>query len=459
MYLGLDLGTSSVKALLCAGGEVVAREREGYSGGRLATVKTLCRRLAAGCDLSRLAGMGLSSQVGTYIVESGAGARLAEIPWSAPEGAGELAELLSRYPREVFLRETGMEHPALHSYPLPRLTHIVRRYGGGVRVLQPKDELCRELTGRAASDPYSWRGLWNPATGGYSGYFLRELHMDPATLPELRDPCSPAGRVTPAAAGDFGLPEGVAVYTGTGDFFAALIGAGVSPREGFDITGTSEHVGVPTADLRPSAGLISSPAPGGFVHYGVTAASGASISWGREMFPGEELSPDEIPALLAENPPIFLPYLRGERAPVFDPDARGVFFGITADTSRREMFYSVAEGVAFSVRHICEALGSPAVERVTVCGGLAGDAALNTLKAALLRVPVRPVAEKDSSALGASVIAEAGATGEPPRDVAARYAAYLAPAVPDRALAGALAPRFSVYKRLYPAVKGLFARQ
>jgi len=333
-YLGIDLGTSSVKILLTEDARVVERASVIYEERTPEGWWTAVRKA-----LSQISGrkktdaIGLSSQVGTYVIN-----QKEILHWNGPEGSAELQELLERYPQEVFLAETGMAHPALISYPLPRLAYAKKHFSPLTEVIQPKDMLIQRLCGKTVTDPYSWRGLANVTTLQYSSRLLREVVsetakplyfgglplrntevsediqapltmlckaapgksiMSPSTttcdsepsksiLPPIIAPWSCAGRVTPRAAEETGLPTDTPVYAGLNDFYAALLGMGISkPGDWFDITGTSEHLGVICPSLPAQNDLIASPYLQGAVCYGVTASSGASLDFGRKTFPQE----------------------------------------------------------------------------------------------------------------------------------------------------------------------------
>ncbi len=449
-FLGIDLGTSSVKVLLIT--------EEGVQSGNSAVYEEISpagwmdavRRALRPLRKETIRAIGLSSQVGTYIVDE-----TTVIPWNSPEGKEELHQLKARYPKERFIEETAMPHPDILSYPLPRLLYIMRRYPNVRRIAQPKDLLLLRLTGQYASDPYSWRGLADSRTGRYSQFFLRETGVQERVLPKLLGVQDQAGTVREEAARFFGLSAGIPVYTGMNDFFCSLLGMGMTePGALFDITGTSEHVGVLLDRLAADTPLVASPFFDHFVHYGVTASSGASIDFAKRAFGLDHLSMERS---LRNQAPVFLPYVNGERAPVFDSDARGVFFGIGGATSNEEMAYAVLEGCAFSGYHIYETLGAPAIDSVLVSGGAAGNEVLNSLKAELYQAPVHRLAEQNTSALGAALIAAAGDTGRSPAELAKIYRKTAAAAIPCGKYRGPLARRYHIYKNLYPLLKEQFA--
>ena len=244
--LGIDLGTSAVKLLLRHGDGRIEKARAGYESispeGWLGALKKACEQL----DLRHVDAVGLSSQVGTFIIEE-----KYVVGWNEPAGIDELTELKARYPRELFLREIGMAHPDMVSYPIPRIMYFSKAFPGAKRICMPKELLLRELTGNYVSDMYSWRGLADLENCRYSPLFMDLLSctVEGLELPPLVKPDTIAGTVTHEAAAVFGMPEGAPVYAGCNDFFAALLGCGIR-REGDFCTVVSAGSGAGSPPIR-----------------------------------------------------------------------------------------------------------------------------------------------------------------------------------------------------------------
>lgn len=448
--LGIDLGTSSVKVLLRHADGTVEKARATYRAETPeAWWEAVCEALSM-LPLDGVSAVGLSSQTGTYIVNG-----REVIGWREGAGREELDALREQYGTEVFLREIAMPHPALQSYPIPRLAYIKKHFGDVQTVCQPKDLLVLHFTGRCVSDVYTWRGLAHPDTGRYSEFFLSALGIDSSVLPSLHSPTAVCGTVTEAAAEETGLPAGIPIVPGMNDFFASIVGMGIVDGGAFDITGTSEHFGMVGDTLSEDTPLVSSPYLTGYVTYGVTAASGASLDFARDALkPSESESDAEIASYLQRNPPIFLPYLSGERAPIFDPDARGVFFGISRGCTEMDLRYAVCEGVAFSLYHIFEAMGGALPNRVTVSGGASRLTLLTRLKAELFGSSFVLLAENDTSALGAAMAAGVGGgTFDSLKDAAGACCREAGEILPVGDCRAALLRRYEIYKTLYPSLR------
>ena len=450
--LGIDLGTSSVKVLLRHANGEIEKTKCNYEEPTPAGWLSAVRRALRPLDLREVAAVGLTAQTGTYIIND-----QTVISWSDGAGKTELDRLRGEFSKETLLAEIGMPHPSIASYPLPRLLYIKEHFDRVDSVCQPKDLICEYLTGKLQSDVWTWRGLAHPETQKYSKALLRALDLDPAWLPPLGYEASEVGTVTAAAAAATGLPEGTPVIAGLNDFFAGLAGMGIPHGSAlFDITGTSEHFGMVTNAFTPQTGMVSGRFLEGFVHYGGTASSGPSLTFGIKELGAPR---GDLATCLASKPPIFLPYLNGERAPIFDGDARGAFFGLERSHTKADMAYAVLEGVAFSVYHIAKHLGALPEGDVILGGGAAEDALLNSIKATLFDRTFITLKESDTSALGAAMIAGLGIEYfETLADAASAYVAASATHSPLPHLREQLLRRFGIYEQLYTALKPQFEK-
>lgn len=441
--LGIDLGTSSVKVLQRYADGTVIKSKRSYKGtGTAAWWDAVCKALSEAA-LQDVEAIGLSSQVGTYILD---GQDI--IRWDCGIGAEELAQIKKQYSRELFLKEISMPHPNIASYPIPRLKYIREHYPDVKKVCQPKDFICEQLTGNWVTDPYSWRGLANLETKKYSTYFLNAIGLTKEHLPEIIGPTALAGYTRESVM----LPAGIPVYVGLNDYYASLLGMGIqNVGDMFDISGTSEHLGIIECSVNVDTKLVSGPYVHDNVHYGVTASSGASLDFGLQLCENRKIA---LEAEKKRNPPIFLPYLNGERAPIWDADARGMFFGISTGCSKEDMAYAVMEGVVFSLYHIYESMGKPDAAMMRIAGGAAVNSVLNQLKAEMFGIPAAVMEEKDTSALGAAMAAAVGAGWYADFGEAAADLCKIRERIePDGTYREWLEKRFSIYKKLYPAVK------
>lgn len=441
--LGIDLGTSSVKVMMYnLNGEVcVLKEKyeeisvDGWLGAIVKILK--CE------DTSHVCAIGLTSQVGTYVVN---GKEI--ISWNDAKGTEELEEIKEKFPKNLFMKEISMAHPSIISYPMPRLLYIKRNFQMVLDICQPKEKIAEFLTGNRKTDKYSWRGLTNIEKGEYSDYFLKEIGIDKSTLPEVWDCFSECGKVTENAERITGLKAGTPVFVGLNDFYASLLGMGIIEKnQVFDITGTSEHVGVVNEKTDIDTPLVSSEYFGNAVTYGVTASSGTSLDFGKNMF-----AEDKEFSYNIKNSPIFTPYLNGERAPIFDSNTSGTFFGINSKTTKADMMYSVVEGVAFSIYHIYTEIMEGKAEEITVSGGASKLDILNRLKATLFDTELVTTGIADTSALGACIVAMVGMKIFPDVKTAVKNIVKKDKKVIGNMDRNILLKRFEIYKKIYPSL-------
>lgn len=450
--LGIDLGTSSVKIV------------KKYQDGHIEKMKNVYGKtlpqgwwqavfaLLGEIRWEEVAAIGLSSQVGTYLIDD-----KEVIPWNSNAGKEEVKWWKKKYSKDKFVEEISMPHPDIISYPLPRLKYIVEHYDNVQRICQPKEYILEKLTEEWVTDPYSWRGLVKISTKRYSKYFLQELGLEEWKLPKIKDCFEVAAYTKEIPLNGNLLPAGIPVYTGLNDYYAGLLGMGIrEPGQLFDITGTSEHLGVLQKEIDKATTLVSGPYIEHAVHYGVTASSGPSIKYGLKFM---EEEPVETKEMTGCKPPIFLPYVTGERAPIWNADARGVFFGIEETCTKAQMAYAVMEGVVFSLYHIYEAMGKPEMDGIRVSGGAAEIDLLNCLKADIFGVPVEIVEESDVSALGACMVAALGVGWyESIQQITAEWVHISNRFLPEKEHQGWFQKRFELYKDVYDRLEPVFKK-
>lgn len=450
--LGIDLGTSSVK--------IVKKYRDGHIEklkntyveplpmGWWKSILELLEKI----DWKEVVAIGLSSQVGTYLVNDEE-----VISWNKGVGKEELEWWKTNYSRDKFVEEISMPHPDIISYPLPRLKYIKKHFKNIQKICQPKEYILEKLTGEWVTDACSWRGLANLKTKKYSSFFMQKLSLEEEMLPVIKRFDEMAGYTKELNFKNNVLPAGIPVYVGLNDYYAGLLGMGVN-RIGqmFDVTGTSEHLGVLQREIDINTSLVSGPYIEHMVHYGVTASSGPSIKYGLKLLREQELDLEKIKE---EKPPIFLPYVKGERAPVWNADARGVFFGIEENCSMEQMAYSVMEGVVFSLYHIYEIMGKPNMDKITISGGTADIECLNLLKAEMFGVPIEVVEESDVSALGAAMTAAVGlGWSQDYEEITKEWVKVNQRIVPTGNYQEWFEKRFEIYKELYHRIEPMYEK-
>ena len=435
-WLGLDIGTSSAKALLVGDdGVVVGRGDAGYEidqmpgGGveqRPADYLEGARRAIAACGAAGrpIAGIGLVGQTPTLVLVGADGdAVRPALTWQDTRAGDEAAELAA----ELGAAEPlfGTELPWAAAYPPAKLLWLVRHEPQSIAatrwVLQPKDYVGLHLTGSAVSDPWSSKGITHILDGRPAGRALAHIGWPGASAPEVAPAWSLRGHVGTAAASTFGVPAGTPVAVGWSDALAGMLAAGAFAEEtAFVLTGTSSIVGVSTRDdAAADDALLAIPtacAPLRVV-YGPTQSGGASLDWLARLLRADIAELRELaaqPPQAAVADPVFVPYIAGERAPIWRSDVAGAFFGLSALHGAADLARACVAGVCFSERHVL-ALAEAAVGReselVRVAGRGVSAAPWRDARRAAFARPLLLLEESDSSALGAAMLAAAAAQG------------------------------------------------
>ena len=487
MYLGIDLGTSSVKVVLTDEDQAIVGQasaamdvayphplwsEQDPSDWWTATNQAMAELKAAhGTALSGVKGIGLSGQMhGATLFDDADQVLRPCLLWNDGRSGSQCETIEARVPRSREI--TG--NLAMVGFTAPKVLWVAENepqvFAKVARVLLPKDALRLWMSGEAISDMSDSSGtLWlDVGKRDWSDEMLAATGLDRAAMPQLAEGSEPAGRLLAAVAADWGVPAGTVIAGGAGDQPAGAAGVGtVVPGRAFLSLGTSA--------VYLAAGEAYAPNPGRAVHafchcfpdtwqqMAVMLNGASALSWITEATGAA----DEA-ALLAEveaagddgtGVPLFLPYLTGERTPLNDPHAKGVFFGITPQTSRAALARAVLEGVAFNCAECGDALAEAGarIDMVSVIGGGARSPLWGRILAAALNQPLTyHEGGEVGAAFGAARLGRLAATGEAP--VAVCTPPPVAEVVePEPALQDRVLARMEKWRRLYPALKSEFS--
>jgi xylulokinase len=485
-YLGLDCGTSALKAALVDEEQnVLAAASEAYRPANphplwseqdpddwlramFAALATLGRENRQA--MARVSAIGFSGQMHSAVVLDGADKPLRPAILHNDTRAFAEARRLAENHREL-APIVGVKPMA--GFTAPKLMWLAAHEPAIFKkircVLLPKDYLRLALTGQKATDMSDAAGTWwfDEAARQWSNEAFAASGVDPALAPPLVEGSAPAGVLRDDIADRFGLKRGAIVAAGGGDAAVGAIGLGaVKAGAAFISLGTATQliVAQDRYAATPPERLVH-----GFAHalpnrwYRMAAmlnGAGALAFLGR-LFSAEpaELEAEAARDYRGPGAITALPYLSGERTPHDDPLARGVFFGLSPSTSRGELSRAMMEGVALSLRDAKDAIESSQgkIDAVGLTGGGAKSALWTQMIAAALDLPVVRYQGGDAGpAFGAARLARLAATGEMPEDVC------IAPPVldetkADAALIEAFAARIDRFRSLYRALAPEFA--
>ncbi|AOJ27153.1 xylulokinase [Burkholderia seminalis] len=489
MYIGVDLGTSGVKAvLLDRDGAVrasasqaltVSRPRPRWSEqaprdwwdaacGALAALVADAR--AAGIDPHDIGAIGLTGQMhGATLLDARGDVLRPAILWNDGRADAECAELERLAPT---LRAVA-GNLAMPGFTAPKLLWVRRHepdvFARIAHVLLPKDYLRYRLTGTFATDPSDAAGtLWlDVAKRDYDDGLLAACGLSRAQVPAVFEGNRIAGTLLPGVARSLGLRE-IPVVAGGGDNAAGAVGVGiVRPGDALLSLGTS---GVYFA---VSDGFRANPesAVHSFCHALPHTWHLMSVmlnAAGCIDFTAQLAGYDGVAALLADaqdnaraERPWFLPYLSGERTPHNDVNAKGVFYGMTPDTRRADLANATLEGVGFALLDGIDALHAAglAPDGITVIGGGSRSAYWTQMLADLSgRALTLRAGGEVGPALGAARLAHLALEPEAPLDAVCPQPPVVAVREPDMARhAWYRDARRPTFRALYRALEPVFA--
>lgn len=478
MYLGLDLGTSGLKAVLIDADQnvvaqadaplTVSRPGPGWSeqnpGEWLAAAEMVLTNLAGQTGLSDVRGIGLSGQMhGATLVDASDAVLRPCILWNDTRAHREAATLDAD---PEFRAITG--NIVFPGFTAPKLdwvrAHEPRIWETCATVLLPKDYLRLWLTGDRVSEMSDAAGTAWFDTGArdWSDTLLKRCGLSREQMPALVEGSAISGGLRGTLADRFGLPAGVPVAGGGGDNAASAIGVGVvRAGEAFVSLGTSGVLFAADAAYRPAPETavhsFCHALPDTWHQMGVILAATDALNWlARVTGATPEALTADLGELRAPGPALFLPYLGGERTPLNDAAIRGAFAGLEHASDRAALTQAVLEGVSFALTDCRDALAATGTEIGTltaVGGGSRSDYWLAVLATALDIEIAVPKGGETGAAFGAARLGmmaatDAGTEIATPPPISRRIP-------PDPALRPAFAEGHARYRALRDSIKSL----
>lgn len=479
-YIGIDLGTSSVKLLLVtAAGTVlngVTKEypiyypQSGWSEQRpedwlSATVKGL-DELLEGYARQDIKGVSLGGQMhGLVLLDKDDNVIRPAILWNDGRTQAQTDYLNNAIGKKKLSKYTA--NIAFAGFTAPKILWVrdnePENFAKIAKIMLPKDYLVYKLTGVFSTDYSDASGmlLLDVEHKRWSKEMCEICSVKESWLPRLFESYERIGGLRE----EYGMPNAI-VTAGAGDNAAAAIGTGTVKNGDCNVSlGTSGTVFIAqdrfTVDENNS--LHSFAHATGKYHLMGCILSAASCNkwWMEDILQTKNFSAEQegTDSLLGENPVFFLPYLMGERSPHNDVNARGAFIGMRSDTTRKQMSLAVLEGVAFALRDCIEVAkeGKLKIESANICGGGAKSEIWKTVIANVLGVPVSVLNVEEGPAYGAAILAMVGANEYPSLDEAVNSVVSKKETVyPTDGLTEKYEKKYAQFKKLYPALKGIF---
>ena len=477
MYLGLDLGTSSIKALLIDADQVViaearapltvSRPHAGWSeqapADWLAATNDAMAELKAKADLMSIKAIGLSGHMhGATLIDKSGDVLRPCILWNDTRSHVEAAALDSN---PQFRAISG--NIVFPGFTAPKLAWVKNNepdiFDKTAKVLLPKDYLRLWLTGEAVSEMSDAAGTsWlDVGARDWSDDLLTATGLSRNHMPDLVEGAGVSGQLRPELAAKWGLNSSVPVAGGGGDNAATAVGCGVTrPGEAFVSLGTSGVLFAATPSYTPDAAsavhTFCHALPGTWHQMGVILSATDSLEWYARLTgaTASDLT-GALTDIQAPSRACFLPYLGGERTPHNDAEIRGALIGLEHETDTDAGTRAVLEGVAFALKDSADALagtGTQIDSLIAVGGGSASTVWLQIM-ATTLGLPIQvPVSGDFGAAFGAARLGMMADTG----DTAIATPPKIATTIdPEAALQDAFAAAHQRYKLTYQALRSL----
>jgi xylulokinase len=450
VFLGIDIGTSGTKTLaIDADGKILAEANAGYpcyhpkplwseqdpEDWWQATVKTV-RAVVRTAKLkpADVRAIGLSGQMhGSVFLDKNDRVIRKALLWNDQRTKAECDEIEERVGGRAELIRL-VANPALTGFTAPKIlwlrNHEPRHFDRTAKILLPKDDVRRRLTGEYATDVSDASGmlLLDIERRDWSLPLLAKLQLDVGLFGKCYESEQVTGKLTTAAAKLLGLTTDCVVVGGAGDCAANGVGTGVVKRGVLSTSiGTSGIMFVHSDEVQiDPAGRLHTfchAVHGKWHMMGVSLTGGGALEWFVNQLCSHLISkksksqPYEVLNQEAGKIPpgseglFFLPYLQGERTPHADPDARGAFIGLTLKHGRGHLARAIMEGVAFAMRdslEIIKSLNVP-VRQIRASGGGSKSPLWRQIQADVFGQKAVTINAEEGPAFGVALLAAVGA--------------------------------------------------
>ena len=491
-YLGIDVGTSSAKALLMReDGAVIAtawreydilRRRPEYGEQNMETiwqaVKQAVGEISSRCpsEAAQIRGISYSGQMHGLVTVDEDGKLVRDaIIWADQRVGKEEMDAIYRQVGREFIHETALNDLA-SGFLLCSLVwlreHEPEHYSRTAKVLLPKDYIRFRMCGKMGTDHSDASGTmaFDVRNRQWAWEILDRLGLDRPLFPESRESWETAGELLPEPAREMGLKPGIPITYGGGDSLMQEIGNGVVSRGDPWICniGTSCSlncaVETPVFDRQFRTNTFCHVKDSLWMLMGASMCGGIALKWLKnQMFFMD--SYDQMTAEAAGVPAgsgglLFLPSLNGSRCPVNDPGAKGVFAGLTLEHTRAHVIRSVMEGIVYGIRESMEIFQRLGIDtgRIIASGGGARGALFRQIEADILEREILTVEGEEQACMGAAITAAVGTGAYPSYREACREIIRFRPerTEPIRENAAVYRERYPVYCQMYRQTKPLF---
>lgn len=482
-YIGVDLGTSALKLVMMdSRGELVKSVSKEYplyfphSGWSeqnptdwFLAVKEGLKELAAGAA-EKIAGISFGGQMhGLVILDKDDNVLRPAILWNDGRSTKETDYLNNVIGKEKLSELTA--NIAFAGFTAPKILWVKNNepeiFEKISKIMLPKDYISYMLSGSFCTDYSDASGmlLLDVKNKKWSQEMIKICSISEDMLPKLYESYEIVGNIKPELAKELGLNEDIKIIAGAGDNAAAAIGTATVGEGACNISlGTSGTIFISSKNFgvdKYNALHSFDHADGNYHLMGCMLSAASCNKWWMEDilktedFGGEQQGIDN----LGENKVFFLPYLMGERSPHNDPFARGSFIGMSMDTRREDMTLALLEGVTFALRDSLEVARSLGIEikKTMICGGGAKSPLWKKLVANIMNVEVEVPVSEEGPGFGAAILAAVGCGEYDNVEAATKAIIKIKEKIkPEEELVLKYEERYQKFKKIYPALKGIF---
>ena len=482
-YIGVDLGTSALKLIMMnSKGELVKSVSKEYplyfphSGWSeqnpidwFLAVKEGLKEICEGAD-DKIAGISFGGQMhGLVILDKDDNVLRPAILWNDGRSTEETDYLNNVIGKEKLSELTA--NIAFAGFTAPKILWVKNNepeiFAKISKIMLPKDYISYMLSGSFSTDYSDASGmlLLDVKNKKWSKEMIDICGISEDMLPKLYESYEVVGTIKPELAKELGLNDDIKIVAGAGDNAAAAIGTATGGEGACNISlGTSGTVFISSRNFGVDSfnALHSFAHADGNYHLMGCMLSAASCNkwWMEEILKTKDFAKEQNNIdNLGENNVFFLPYLMGERSPHNDPAARGTFVGMSMDTKREDMTLAVFEGVTFALRDSLEVARSLGIkiDRTMICGGGAKSPLWKRLVANIMNVEVDAPISEEGPGFGAAILAAVGCGEYESVEKAAKSIIKIKEKIkPEANLVVKYEARYQKFKRIYPALKGVF---
>lgn len=407
-YLGIDLGTTSMKFLVINENGIIYKNsinypviyyNNGYAEQDPLLWLKAFKKLYKNMDM-KIDGIGITGQMHSLVLTNNGKPLINSILWLDNRSYKFSKYLTRKFGTENLIEETG-NYP-LSNFTLLRLLWISKYnkniYKNANKAFVAKDWLKFMLTGMHGTDVTDGSGtyLFNVRSRKWSDKLFNGLNMDKKLFGDAFE------------SGDIhGYYNGIPVIAGAGDQEAAAYGNNLTLNDVGISLGTSGVVFAKINNYKipenKSIHLFCDAKRNRWHWMGVTQSAASSLDWFIKTF---NIKYSQLKNLNGLSKVLFMPYLNGERAPIMDTDIRGLFYNLSPDTGINDFIISIMQGVAFSLRHVYDSMNIHR-KNIILTGGGTRINSWNQIISNVFNMPVK-VKEDSGSALGAAMLSSHG---------------------------------------------------